>query len=81
MSEEKTCKELCALLSDYLDGDLGKSECVEIHEHLKVCPICGLVYKSLWLSVKACAAGITEEIPADVRTRLLLFLKKHCVKE
>ena len=75
------CEKLCEMLSDYLDGELGQAECVLIEEHLKVCPSCDLVYESLRLSVRACAQGLCCEIPTDVRDRLKVFLKEHCVEK
>jgi predicted anti-sigma-YlaC factor YlaD len=78
---KNTCEKLCEMLSDYLDGELGQNECVLIDEHLKVCPSCDLVYESLRLTVGVCAQGLSSEIPTDVRDRLKVFLKEHCLEK
>ena len=72
------CKEFCDQLSDYLDGDIGKYECLLIEEHLKECPPCAAIYESLAKTLKLCRQGVTDEVPQDVQSRLKSFLREHC---
>jgi predicted anti-sigma-YlaC factor YlaD len=72
------CEDICAQLSDYLNGDVCEAECKLIEEHLKECPPCELMFRSLGLSVEICGQAISAEIPVEVRERLKTFLKQHC---
>jgi predicted anti-sigma-YlaC factor YlaD len=72
------CKEFCEQLSDYLDGEIGKYECLLIEEHLKECPPCAAIYESLSKTLKLCSQGVTDEVPPDVQARLKSFLREHC---
>jgi predicted anti-sigma-YlaC factor YlaD len=74
----KTCKEFCDHLSDYLDGEIGEHECKLIEDHLQVCPPCSLMYQSLKTTVDVCEKGISEDMPEAVKTRLKMFLRRHC---
>jgi anti-sigma factor RsiW len=78
MSQIKTCKEFCARLSDYLDGEIGQHECFMIEEHLKICPPCAQAFESLRATVQICSQGVSDEIPDEVRQRLKTYLRKHC---
>lgn len=72
------CKEFCEQLSDYLDGEIGKYECILIEEHLKECPPCAALYESLAKTLKLCSQGVSDDVPLDVQTRLKSFLREHC---
>ncbi len=78
MSQMKTCKEFCARLSDYLDGEIGQHECSLIEEHLRKCPPCAQAFESLRATVQICSEGVSDEIPDEVRQRLKEYLRKHC---
>jgi predicted anti-sigma-YlaC factor YlaD len=72
------CKEFCDRLSDYLDGEIGKNECILIEEHLEVCPPCAGVFEALKTTLQLCREGVSEEVPSEVQTRLKAFLRQHC---
>jgi predicted anti-sigma-YlaC factor YlaD len=80
MSQTKGCEYFCEQLSDYLDGDIGKDECLLFEEHLRSCPPCAIIFESLRTTVSVCCQGVAEEIPEDVRVRLKAFLREHCQK-
>ncbi len=47
MDMERTCLELKAQLSDYIDGDLNEGLCKELEEHLANCDNCRVVVDTL----------------------------------
>jgi len=77
----KTCEEFCRYLSDYLDGEVGETECRLIEEHLEVCPPCALYFESLKTTVEICGKGVSDEIPEEVRVALKTFLRTHCTMD
>jgi len=81
MTEMKKCRDFCAALSDYLDGEIGAKECRLIEEHLEECTPCSLTYQSLKATVEICGKACSREIPEDVKARLRAFLREHCGKE
>jgi hypothetical protein len=76
----QTCKDFCALLSDYIDGEVPEDFCRLLEEHLEVCPPCSLQYESLKTAVDLCCRGIVDKCPEDVGVRLKKFLREHCLQ-
>jgi hypothetical protein len=74
----RTCKEFCALLSDYIDGEVPEDFCRLLEEHLEICPPCSLQYESLKTAVELCCRGMGDECPEEVRLRLKNFLRERC---
>jgi hypothetical protein len=76
-SHEQTeiCRELFAMLSDYLNLDLPPAACQEIESHLAGCPPCIEFADSLRRTVDLCRSYRPDEMPApiseDARERLL----------
>ena len=50
----QSCKEIFALLSDYLDLDLSSGDCRHIEEHLAGCPACVEFVESLRKTIALC---------------------------
>ena len=50
---EKECKRIFALLSDYLEGDLKGKSCRELERHLAGCKPCLAYIESLKSTVEA----------------------------
>lgn len=46
------CKEICALLSDYLDGELNEEIQGDVDEHLSTCDDCARELEQLERSLK-----------------------------
>ena len=61
-SSEK-CKEVFALLSDYLNLDLPPEACASIEEHLAGCPPCIEFVESLRKTVELCRQYLPAEMP------------------
>jgi anti-sigma factor RsiW len=64
-SSENTekCKELFALLSDYLDFELPPEACQQIEAHLTGCPPCIEFVESLRKTVELCRGYRPTELP------------------
>ncbi len=74
-SRYSNCKDLFAVLSQYLDAELTPADCAAIEQHIAGCPPCVEFVNSLKKTVELCrsADGPTEPPPLseDIRQRLL----------
>jgi anti-sigma factor (TIGR02949 family) len=78
------CKEVFALLSEYLDAELNPENCEEIKQHLAGCPPCIEFLESLKRTVSLChdcepADQPPPLSPAD-REKLLAAYRKSIGK-
>lgn len=64
------CAEARELLSAYLDRTLSTSECAELEEHLRLCPVCAQELAELQQTVALIASLPEVEPPADFRRQL-----------
>ena len=73
------CGELLDRLSDYIDGELEASLCVELEAHLADCPDCRVMVDTVRKTVTLYRAQAPTELPADVEDRLfkVLNLEPH----
>lgn len=60
------CKQVFALLSEYMDRELPAADCAEIDEHIADCPPCIEFLKSLRSSVALCRDCQPAEKPAPL---------------
>jgi len=60
------CKEIFALLSDYLNLELPAEACQEIETHLSGCPPCVEFVESLRKTVELCRRYRPSELPAPL---------------
>ncbi len=69
------CKEIFALLSDYIDAEVSEATCEEIQAHIAECAPCVKFVQSLRRTVELCHGHSTGEQPAplsdEARERLL----------
>lgn len=74
------CKDVFALLSQYLDEELPDDVCLEIESHISGCPPCVEFVESLKKSVeitRACADdGKPSPLPETARDELLAAYQK-----
>ena len=61
------CKELFALLSEYLDAELPADTCQEIEAHLADCPPCIEFFNSLRRTVELCHGCEPEARPEPLK--------------
>ena len=60
------CKDVFALLSDWLDLELPPNACREIEEHLAGCPPCIEFAESLRKTVELCRQYEPGEVPPPI---------------
>ena len=68
------CRELLGGLSDYVDGTADDALCAEIERHLAGCDDCRVVVDTLGKTISLYRTLPEEEVPDDVRDRLLHVL-------
>lgn len=67
---EPGCREFCQYLSDYIDGEVALSLCVELEQHLADCPNCRIVVDTTRKTVSMYRRFGQTELPAGVSERL-----------
>ena len=75
VSTEKTCKEITALLLDYLNGTLSPSVKRDFKRHLRICPDCVNFLNTYKKTVTVSGSVHSEELPVKVRENILDFLR------
>lgn len=74
------CKEIFAVLSEYLDMELTPDSCQELKSHIAGCPPCIEFVESLRKSIDLCREYSTAEMPKplseDARRQLQEAYKK-----
>ncbi|MGA9057031.1 MAG: zf-HC2 domain-containing protein [Terriglobia bacterium] len=76
---DQHCKQIFAMLSEYLDGELPVKNCRELERHLKGCRPCIAYLESLKTTVEACRRYKAPRAPAlskQVKAALLAAVRK-----
>ncbi len=69
-----TCRELIAIIDDYLDGALTREDREQLEGHLRDCAPCR-AYLATYRKTKAIAAAAHQlEMPQEMQDRLRQFL-------
>ncbi|HHN74510.1 MAG TPA: anti-sigma factor [Acidobacteria bacterium] len=72
-----SCREIFALLSEYLDEELDASICSQLEEHLEDCPPCVDFLDSLRRTIGLLQAeGRPLEAPPDLRREVIDALRR-----
>ena len=71
------CKELLALLNDYVDGDLAQELEEAFREHLGGCSPCEVVVDNIRHTITVYKAGQPVELPAELRQKLRGVLRER----
>ena len=75
---DRKCKQIFALLSELLDGELPAKDCRALERHLKDCKPCVAYLQTLRLTVEACreyGARTLPKPPSKVRPALVELMK------
>jgi anti-sigma factor RsiW len=79
---ERRCKQIFAMLSGYLDGELSTKNCRQLKRHLKGCVPCIAYLESLKATVEACRRYQAPRAPApSKRVRAALLAAAQRVRE
>ena len=76
---DRHCKQVFAMLSEYLDAQLPAKNCRELERHLKGCQPCIAYLESLKTTVEACRRYKAPRAPAlskQVKAALLAALQR-----
>lgn len=76
---DRHCKQIFAMLSEYLDGELPVKNCAQLERHLKGCRPCIAYLDSLKTTVEACRrykAPRAPALPKQVKAALLATVRK-----
>jgi len=71
------CREIIALLSEYIDGTLPAAQARDLEAHLAICPPCVDYLESLRATGAAAGRLREEAIPAECRRQLRDFLARR----
>ncbi|MCI0476956.1 MAG: zf-HC2 domain-containing protein [Anaerolineales bacterium] len=73
MPSTRTCQELIAQFSDFLDGELDAALCEKIEQHLAECSDCHTVAETVQ-TMLALYRGARTDVPGDAHAHLLQVL-------
>jgi anti-sigma factor RsiW len=66
-----SCRELVALVTEYLDGSMQLSERMRFERHIAVCPPCRAHLEQMRTTIRASGALTEESISPAAREALL----------
>jgi anti-sigma factor RsiW len=69
------CRDLKALFSDYIDGELEADLCAQLEAHLAECPNCRVMVDTVRRTITLYHAHGREELPPEVQDRLYRVLE------
>jgi predicted anti-sigma-YlaC factor YlaD len=72
--EHPICRELLDYVSDYIDGELEASICVEVEAHLASCPNCRIMVDTVRKTITLYHSQTSTDLPSDVQDRLYRVL-------
>ena len=72
-----TCRELVALLCDFIDGELSAEQCQHIQQHLDVCPPCVVYIETYRVTIRLSRKLPSEPIPATLAEKLKALLEQR----
>lgn len=68
---EPTCQELAELVTDYLEGALGRAQHALFDLHISGCPDCTRYIEQMRTTILVAGRIAAEDIPPAVRSELL----------
>lgn len=75
MSEHKCCREMLALISDYVDGSIDEASCEQLEKHLEDCENCQTMLDTMRKTIFLYQdTNKDAAVPDPVRERLF-----HCL--
>jgi RNA polymerase sigma-70 factor (ECF subfamily) len=74
---DRHCKQIFAMLSEYLDGELPAKNCRQLARHLKRCPPCMAYLETLKTTVEACRRYRAPRAPAPSKQVKNAFVRNR----
>lgn len=86
MSDDKKtthvdCQKLVSLLGEYVDDELPADLKEAVDGHMHMCAPCMAFLKQYRFAPETARKVLLTEVPRDLESRLLGFLKTRCKKE
>jgi anti-sigma factor RsiW len=76
-SKVESCRDVIALLTEYMEGDLAPDLERRLEEHLGACSACDGFLESLKSTRAAVSRLRSADIPPDCHARLRAFLRRE----
>ena len=76
-----TCKEFLQELNDYLDESIDLELRQRLEAHITECPNCFVIFDTTKRTIQVYKGMHQQNIPDDVRTRLMQALEKKCAQK
>ena len=73
----KTCRDIIALLTEFMEDGLARSEAAALEKHLGGCVACSEYLDSLRKTCAAVSRLRCDAIPVEVHDRLRSFLERR----
>ncbi len=70
------CREVFALLSEYLDGEIDPTVCTGFEEHMDDCSPCQAFLESLRRTVDLARSLPDQELPEELKQELIEVYRK-----
>jgi anti-sigma factor RsiW len=68
---EMVCQEFVEVVTDYLEGALGRREAARLEAHLRRCDVCTEYLAQMRRTILLAGRLTVEDVPAEGRDRLL----------
>ncbi len=75
-----TCKEFLQELNEFLDETADAELRARLHAHVTACPNCFVIFDTTKKTLRVYKGLEPQQIPEDVRTRLMRAIEKKCHK-
>ena len=76
-----TCKQFLQELNDYLDESIDLELRKRLEAHITECPNCFVIFDTTKRTIQVYKGMHQQNIPDDVRTRLMQALEKKCAQK
>ena len=70
------CRQVVALVSDYLDGNLSRRDRAKLEAHLKACPHCTEYVRQIRTTVAATGRVSRRSLPPKARRELVALYRE-----
>lgn len=80
-SKKVDCQKLVTLLGDYVDEALPNDLRSAVDGHMTECAPCMAFLKQYRFAPGAVRQALLQNVPTDLESRLLSFLKQRCKKD
>ncbi len=77
LSKDLVCEQAVQLITDYLDGTLGRRQRRALERHLRGCPNCSAYLEQLRTTIALSGRVETDELPEETRADLIELYRRY----